>query len=299
LSILIKNQAQKDLKPAKLIDFITEGDEIKIYIGYNDNNRLEFEGYIKRINEKLPLELELEDELYLLRRTYLKKNFKVAPVKDVLNYILDNLYSQQGLRLYLQPDAQLPNMKVNNFYMKEGCTGIQALQALQDCTVVLHSYLVTLNGKKTLYCGLVYGLQLNTINYVFRRNTIDINDLKYNRPEDRTFKVNVRWVKSNGKVKQYTFGDPHGDLNKVEIQGDHWSDASINTYAQGVLSGLKSGGYKGSFTTFLLPNAQPGDIANITDPQFPARSGKYYISSVETTFGNGARRKIGVEIKVN
>lgn len=297
LSLLFRNADSQQMERVKLIDKIKEGDKITIWLGYNDKNVKEFEGYIKRINQKMPLELECEDEMYLLRRIRLNKNFKKAQVKEVLQYIVDELKAQEGIQFYLQDADKTPVMEVFNFWMKDGCTGIQALQALENCTL-MGSYLTEIDGRKTLYCGLLYGLQRNTVKYVFTRNTISLDDLKYNQAGDRTFKVEVRHVTNAGKVIKYEFGDNKGEIKKVELQGGEWTADSIKTYAIGVLKGLQSGGYKGKFTTFLIPNVMPGDIGICSDPQFAGRSGNYYISSVTTTFGSGARRIPEIEIRL-
>ena len=295
LSVMFRNNDL--LERVKLIDKIKEGDKVTINLGYNDKNVKEFEGYIKRINPKIPLELEIEDSMYLLRKIRLNKNFKKAQVREVLQYITDELHVQQGVRFVLQPIEQMPAMEVYNFFMREGCDGIAALQALQDVTVVLQCYLTEIKGVKTLYCGFMYGLKKQTIKYVFNRNTISLDELKYNQPAIRSFRVEVRVVNSAGKVKKYQFFDKHGEFKRYEMQGDY-SEESVKKYAEGRLQWLQAVGYKGAFTTFLIPSVEPGDIGACTDNQFRDRSGDYYISSVTTTFGSGGRRKPEIEIRL-
>ena len=89
LSLVYRNSQM--LERIRLIDKIKEGDSIKIDLGYNGKNQTEFTGYIKRINLKQPLELELEDEMYLMRKVRFTKNFKKAQVRDVVKFILDEL----------------------------------------------------------------------------------------------------------------------------------------------------------------------------------------------------------------
>ncbi|MCX6210080.1 MAG: hypothetical protein NTZ59_11455, partial [Bacteroidetes bacterium] len=60
LSYIIRNKNIKE--KVKLIDKIKEGDSINIAIGYDGNNKQCFNGFVKRINPKQPLELELEDK---------------------------------------------------------------------------------------------------------------------------------------------------------------------------------------------------------------------------------------------
>lgn len=291
LSILYRNN--EILERVKLIDKIKEGDKVTINLGYNDDNKKEFEGYIKRINPKMPLELEIEDSMYLLRKIRLKKSFKKNDVKDVITYILDELYQQQGVRFEMYAD--IPKVEVFNFWMNEA-NGITALQELED-KYLLSSYLTEIDGKPTLYVGLMYGLKKKTVKYVFNRNTISLDDLKYNKPGDRTFKVEYVHINEAGRETKYEFGDPKGELDKTVIHGDVSVD-TINHMAASKLEGLKAGGYKGGFTTFLIPNVEPADIGNCSDPQFNERGGNYYISTVTTNFGSGARRKPEIEIKL-
>jgi hypothetical protein len=291
LSVLFRNN--EALERVKLIDKIKEGDKVTINLGYNDDNKKEFEGYIKRINPKMPLELEIEDSMYLLRKIRLKKSFKKNDVKDVITYILDELYNQQGVRFEMYAD--IPKVEVFNFWMNEA-NGVTVLQELAD-KYLLSSYLTEIDGKPTLYVGLMYGLKKQTVNYVFNRNTISLDDLKYNQPGDRSFKVEIRHVNEAGKEKTYSYGDPKGELQKVQIEGN-WTEAALKHYADGVLEGLKAGGYKGGFTTFLIPHVEPADVAKCDDTQFKERSGSYYVSTVTTNFGSGARRKPEIEIKL-
>ena len=291
LSVMFRNNDL--LERVKLIDKIKEGDRVTINLGYNDKNVKEFEGYIKRINPKIPLELEIEDSMYLLRKIRLTRNFKNNDVSEVIRFMLDQLYSQLGVRFEMYNN--IPKVQVFNFWMNEA-NGVTVLQELED-KYLLSSYLTEINGVKTLYCGLAYGLKKETVKYVFNQNTISLDDLKYNQSSVRSFKVQIRHVNAAGKVKRYYFGDPKGELHKVELGGD-WTEAALKHYADGVLQGLQAGGYKGAFTTFLIPSVEPADIGNCTDNQFPDRSGSYYISSVTTTFGSGARRKPEIEIRL-
>ncbi len=52
-------------------------------------------------------------------------------------------------------------------------------------------------------------------------------------------------------------------------------------------------GYTGTVTCFLEPQFEHGMTAEITDERFPARSGKYYVDTVQGSFGqNGGRQQI-------
>jgi hypothetical protein len=290
LSVLKRNN--KMLERIRLIDTIKEGDKIKIDLGYNGNNKTEFEGYIKHINTKQPLELEIEDDLYLLRKIILKKSFKSASVKDVLNYILKELFDKYGERIELYD--KMPELTVKNFVM-DSCTGIQALQSLVDVYPIFNSYLTTIDGKKILYCGLLYGLQRNRVKLDLNRNTLPPDDLKYDVKELQTYYLKIVNINPDGTKDEYNFGDKKDPEQTFYFNGTHTKE-QLKQLADAQLQQQVTG-YRGGIETFLIPNTQPGDIALITDQQY-SREGRGYIGTVTTTFGSGARRKNEIDISI-
>ncbi len=293
LSVVMKSSDLK-MERIKIIDKIKEGDTISIAFGYNGNNLTEFTGYIRKINPKQPLEIECEDEMYLMRKLFLKKSFPKNDVKDVLQYLSDEVYKMFKIRFKLHDD--IPQVTVKNFLIK-GANGLAVLQELSD-KYLLNSYLVTINGEKVLYCGLTYGLQLQRVKHVLNKNTISIDDLKF-QPNDQTYKIEIRHIPLDGKEIKYEFGDKNGiALIPVRVQGNK-TKAELQHIADAEFEKYKTSGYKGSFETFLIPYVEPGFIDDLTDEQFKDRSGSYYIGTVTTTFNtSGGRRKPEIDIRV-
>lgn len=289
LSVVHRNNQL--LERIKLAEKIKEGDSISIDLGYNGLNKNEFTGYIKRINLKQPLEIECEDELYLLRKTFYKKNFKKNSVKEVLNFLLQGLYDRTGLRLELWD--KMPELTVTNFII-DNKNGVEVLQSIAD-TYFLDSYLTTVDGKKILYCGLSYGLKRDTINYQLDTNTVSHGDLKYDQTEEVKYRVKVINFKNDGSKYEYSYGDKKDQEIQKHYHGN-FTDAELKRMADAEISkGIA--GYRGSIETMLWPDVQPGDIVSIEDKQF-GRSGTGYIGTVTTTFGNGARRKPEIDISL-
>ena len=277
----------------RLADKIKEGDRIVVKLGYDNNNKKEFDGYIRRINPKQPLELELEDQMYLLRKLVLKKSFVKNDVRDILNYLNDELYKKFQVRFKLYDN--MPKVTVDNFLIN-GANGVEVLQELKD-KYLLSTYLTEINNETILYCGLVYGLKKKRVKYQVNRNTINIDDLKYNVGEDRTFNVEVVNHLPSGKVIKWEFGDRNGERIKIYVPGNK-TEAELKHRAEAEIATYKTNGYKGSFETFMIPHIEPGDIAAMEDLQFPDRSGTYYTATVVTRFGvNGGRRKPEIDIR--
>ena len=58
-------------------------------------------------------------------------------------------------------------------------------------------------------------------------------------------------------------------------------------------------GYEGSFTAWLVPRVEPGDIAELRDADYETKNGSYYVVSTETTFSSGGgSRKITIGKKI-
>ena len=282
------------LEKIKLTDKIKEGDAISLAFGYNGENREEFTGYIKRINPKQPLELECEDEMYLLRKIRLKKAFNKKDVREVLQFIVEAVKAEFGVVIKLYEG--IPAVQVNNFLIN-GANGIAVLQELSD-KYLLSSFLIKVNGELTLYCGLAYGYKSGRVKHVLNRNTISIDDLKYQMGDDRMFKIEIINNRPDGTVKKYVFGDKKGELTKETLPGVV-SEAQAKHYADAILEGLKTASYKGTFETFIFPYAEPGTVSDIIDLQFPARGGAYYIGTVGTSFTvSGGRRKPEIDIRL-
>lgn len=290
LSYVIRNNEIKER--VKLIDKIKEGDTISIAIGYDGNNKNFFNGYIKRINPKHPLELELEDSLYLLRKLELKKSFIKNDVSDVLNYLIDECKKKFGVGFKLYD--KMPKLTVTNFLIN-GANGLSVLQELSD-KYGLSCYLIDDN---TLYCGLTYGIKNKEVKYVLNRNTINVDDLKFTTATDKVYKVKYHHHSKDGKVKSYDFGDKHGDALADQHVYGSFSYDEIKLMANAFLESYKTSGYKGSFKAFLIPQIKVGDIANINDLQFDNRKGNYYVGTTTENFGvGGGNVKIDIDFKV-
>ncbi|HNP24615.1 MAG TPA: hypothetical protein PKM63_21920 [Panacibacter sp.] len=292
LSVVMQNYDLR--KQINLSGLIKEGDSIKIEAGYDNVTRLEFEGYIKRINYTIPLSIECEDELYLFRKMNFKKSFNDAPLKDIIQYIIDELKKQMGLQLEVYKG--MPEFPFKNFLMKNG-NGIDVLQELKD-KYGLNSYLISVDGVKTLYVGLMYGYKTTNVKYVFNRNTIATSDLKYNGFENRRYKATIKNFNPDGTTTTLETGDKDGEQTNVYWFGSHTID-ELRHFAEAQIQMFGMPGYKGSIDTFLTPYVEPGMIANLSDPQFPDRDGNHYVGTVTTTIGSGGgRRKPEVDFKV-
>lgn len=261
------------------------GDSVAIRLGYNGNLKEEFRGFVSKIKPGTPLEIECVDATWTLRRKNLKASFKNTTLKALLEHIL------QGTDIELQ--GEVPGINFKHFYFKN-VSAASAIQQLKD-DYGLAMYLKNFNQ---LYVGLTSATDNVTVVYGLGENIIE-NDLEWVNEDDTAIKVKAVHIRADNTKIEKQYGDEDGELRTLFFY-DLDNGADLEKMALAEAAKYKYNGYKGGFTTFLLPYAEVGNVARLRDKQFSERDGDYLIDKVVTTFGTeGARRKIELGIKVS
>ncbi len=308
---------------------LLRGDQVTVQAGYkylnaagqsvNDIATL-FKGYISKVGSKIPIECEIEDNMWLLKQTPVgTRTFsKINTLSDILSFIL------QGTPFTFNALTQTTFgvFRVGNE------TACQVLQRLQK-TFGFESYF---RGNE-LRCGAIVYLPGEGIpqNFFFQQNIIS-DELEYVRKDDITLsavahntieelsgsftkdgqaktkkvRLEVLVTLKNGvkTVRQINKGDVVPENNEGERRTlfypgattvQQLADLAFNELIKYYYTGLK-----GKFTTFGIPFVQLGDIANIQDPILPERNGQYKIKKVEYSGGiEGLRQEISLDFKIN
>lgn len=258
------------------------GDPVEIRLGYDGQMNTEFIGYVKRLNYKIPLEIECEDEYYLTRSINCVFSKKETTLKQCLSTILP------GIKLGVCADLTLKNFVVNN---KPGSWVLGALKKEYGLTVFFD-----LNGN--LYAGKAHDVQGETVKYLLRYNVIKDDDLKFQLASDIKMKVKAICYYKDGTKIEGELGEDGGE-NKTLYYYDVKDAKELKALAQEELKRYSFDGYRGKIETFLFPYALPGMVAQLEDEVYQERSGNYYIESVDVSFGmSGARRNVEIGIKV-
>lgn len=258
------------------------GDPVEIRLGYDGQMNTEFVGYVKRLNYKIPLEIECEDEYYLTRSINCVFSKKETTLKQCLSTILS------GIKLGVCADLTLKNFVVNN---KPGSWVLGILKKEYGLTVFFD-----LNG--TLYAGKAHDVQGETVKYLLRYNVIKDDDLKFQLASDVKMKVKAICYYKDGTKIEGELGEDGGE-NKTLYYYDVKDAKELKALAQEELKRYSFDGYRGKIETFLFPYALPGMVAQLEDEVYQERSGNYYIESVDVSFGmSGARRNVEIGIKV-
>lgn len=274
-------------KAINIEDKIKVGDAVEIELGYNNDLKPEFKGYLKAIKtDGGSLTLELEDDIYLFRKSVKDEEMKNASVKN----ILANICSQVGgFSVSCDYDFTYDKFVINN------ATGYDVLKKIQD-EASPNIYL----KDKVLHVHPQYAEIFGEARFDFSRNIErDGTDLKYKSEDERKLLVVVEGTDETGATVSVEKGTTGGDKMTLKLPGVS-SKSSLEQKAQSVLDQKVYTGYEGSFQSWLIPYVDAGYKVSITDPDYEIKDGTYYVISVETTFSkDGGVRKITLGKKIS
>lgn len=259
------------------------GDKITITGAYHPNETVVFTGYISKINNNVPIELQCEDEMFLLKQTispnltYKSVNLRTLVAKMLTNTSLP----------FKAINAELGPIRL------QGASVGKVLQTLRD-QYGLYSYFV----DGVLRVGLAYyPNEANTGVFLFELMVKDGMNLTYLKKDDVKVQVKGIIIKDNAR-EEYIYGDATGDTRTVFQYGGTKSDLDLK--CNSFLEQSNYTGYYGGFRTFLEPIMKPGDYALVDSYKYPERKGKYLIKEVSTTISTseGGKQTIELERKI-
>ena len=331
LSFFGKNRNIAGFNGAPLL---MRGDKVKVeafYIYWDENlnekkteKRVIFEGYITKIHAQIPVEIEVEDNMYILKQLPMTNGAYSAGVS--LEDILSNALTGTGLTV-----NQLTSTKLtwdNSLLIVDNITVAQFLEKLRK-DAFLHCYF---RGTELRVGSIVYiEAEATTKTFEFQENIIS-SELNFVRKDDIVLSAvasnhikeltgkttkdghaktkNTRievlvWFDRAGKFKSKTI--KKGDKPDANIDGErrtfHFLEAKTTDdlikLAKTSLEKYYYTGFKGSFTTFGTPAVQFGDNAEIINKLLPEQNGTYKIKAVDISGGvNGFRQKIELDFKI-
>jgi len=267
----IKEGAVKSLQRKNIREFISEGDIVTIEIGYDDDNKLVFTGYLTDIGADVPLVLECEDEMWQLRKEKHKKTYKQVNLLDLLKDIAP------GYEYDIVDNIALGKFIVAN------STAYEVLEALRQDYLLFSRF-----ENKVLKVGFASDIIPNKVHSInLNRNVKDISDLKFVRKDKVNLQINAISIQSDGSRITKTVGESGGDVRSLHLNPNLTQEA-VDNQALKEFNSLHWDGYRGTLKTFGEPVIKSGEAVNITDNNYSnsERKGKYLIESNEITFEN-------------
>ena len=270
----------KDKKVGESVQTATQfsrGDKISIWLAYNNDFKLELEGFIYRINYKTPLEIECEGYEFQLRRPCETKTWAKTTMLEVLNYII------KGTDIVLSDN--IPAINFTKYIIPANITCLEALQVLKE----KYGVAVFFMGK-TLYAGLAYVIDNGTVKYKLGYNTINADDLKYRNADDVSLKIKAVWIKPDNTKVEAEVGDKEGSQRTLFFYNVS-SLSELKKLATEEIKKYKYSGYEGKITTFLQPFATVGMKGKLSDTKYQERDGTYYITKTTVKADKGGGRR--------
>lgn len=283
-------------------------------------------GYVSRVSSAIPIEIEIEDNMWLLKQTPVDtRTFKST---DSLNIILKSLIDKCNSIYKTSFTVNALSKTTFGSFTMGNETACQVLQRLQK-TYGFESYF---RGDE-LRCGAIIYIptEARTSTFTFQEDIIE-SDLQYVRKDDITLSAIAKNTieERTGQITKDGFektkrkrlevlvtlrdntkttrviksGDVVPENNEGERRTFHFpgakttqelSDAAFNELTKYYYTGLK-----GSFTTFGLPFVRQGDNVVLKNPILPEQDGTYKVKKVEYSGGiNGMRQVIHLDFKIN
>ena len=264
---------------------LNEGDEVLIRLGYDEDLKDEFAGYLESVTtDNGTIKINCEDELFKYRKDVANKEFTNTGVKQILQYVNKQV---GGFELSCDYDFRYNKFTIYN------ATGFDVLKKIQEDTKAN----VYLKGK-TLHIHPQYSETGATVIYDFSEN-IEKADLKYRDEKKRKVLVEVEGSKKDGTVVKATVGTAGGDKITMKMPGVNDYN-TLKKMAENQLAIKSYTGYDGNISGWLIPFVEHGDLAELRDREYPEKNGKYYIISVQTSVSqNGGERKITLGKKIS
>lgn len=256
---------------SKVKDVFKRGDEVIIQLGYNGNLKTEFKGYVTRVSADIPIKIECEDAMYLLKKVPVNTSLKQTNVADLIKKIVPSNFKIDVL------DVSIGTKRFKK------TTVAKVLEYLQE-EYNIYSYIKNFN---TLVVGKVYSDDDIEVNYEFNKNVID-NKLKYRSKDEIQIKIEAVSTLKNGEKIEVTVGDEDGEVRRLSYY-DIKVEAEIKRLAIIDYDKFKIDGFKGDITTWGVPSVTHGTKANLKSPRYPDRNGTYYIKHVTKIFDDSPK----------
>jgi hypothetical protein len=270
---------------------IKRGDKVTVALAYDTLGKAHYKKtfYVAKVKNNIPVEIELEDEMFLLKKGSVSASIKGAKLSTVLGKLgLTNSF--KGL------DIDIGDFRFDRL------SPAAVLDKLRKDYQIKSYYR---DGK--FYAGLAFYPNIQRDVTVEMREDVVDNSLDYLNKEERYVHVTATSIlkvltKTKKGTKNKTIKVAVGDFDGEERTMHFYnikSEEALKAIANQELDKFKYSGYSGTLTTFGYPLISFGDKLKIVDKLYKDRSGIYLVKSVKMKFGvNGFRQEIEIEGKI-
>lgn len=216
---------------------LKRGDEVTVWLGYDDELQFAFNGFITTIGLKTPITITCEDYMFKLKQQEAKKlAYKSVTLEQLLKDqnlgIKYRVFGEQNIGQYRVTADTVSGL----FGHLKDHGGIRSFVRIE-------------NGEPVLFCGVLFDKE-KTHKQAFATglNIIDDTQLKVQNAADVKIKVKAVSLMPNNKKIRVEVGDTDGETRTVHTYNKQ--EKELKAWAEQELKRLKRDGLVGSFTTF-------------------------------------------------
>ena len=319
-----------------LVPLFLRGDKVQIEAGYKYFNKtgrevidtgIMFTGYISKVHSKIPIELELQDNMWLCKQTPAPtKTFTASDtLEDILQVLIDAVNKTH--------DTKFTRLAITKTTFGEFIIGSETVAQVLQRMQKQYGFEFYFRGDQLRGGVLIYiESEAQEQQFSFQQNIIS-DELEYRRKDDLVLSVkayNTLTVETgetckdgskktkkkrievlvtikNGR-RQKDIVIKAGESFPQDIEGetttyfntDAKNAEQLGNMAYDHLIKYYYDGFRGSFTTFGIPFVRQGDNARVSDNILPERNGLYKIKKVEYSGGiNGLRQTVTLDYRIN
>ncbi len=284
-NLVVKRDGQQDsLEGKKVRDFIKVGDRVQIKLGYDDELKSEFTGYITKIGADAPLVIHCEDEMWQLKQNKITKSYKQVKLLTLLQDIAPG-YEYEVI----------DNISLGKFRIDKA-SAYEVLSQLQKKYGLFSRF-----TGKVLHVGFPVSIKPSVKHPInLNRNVrAQRSDLKFVSKDDLKVMIKAISLNNDGSRLSADFGDKNGAVRTLHFTGKTLQE--LKELAEKNYKSLSFDGFQGKLPTWGLPRIKAGDAVSITDPAYNGEhDGTYLNEAVQIKFNGseGFKRENTLSMKL-
>lgn len=272
--------ADLSVKPIK--DVIKVGQPVVIQLGYNKRLKTYFKGYVKHVKPGIPIEIECEDDMWVMKRRPVTRKIYNGSLKQMLGELLPNVECdvfdtklQKGYACINDAQGTVADVlqKVKQTF------GLTPFFRLVPDSTAADGAKVVLNVGKP-YSGSDV-LKEKPVVYRLHENTKG-DSLKYVYAEDNPIQIKGIVTVADGKdlVEEYP-----KNLFEASVKTRHFFNIdreTLKTLVKAEWARANIDRYDGSIQAFGEPFIRHGVVCRIVDDVYEKRDAMYFVDAVNT-----------------
>jgi len=285
------------------------GNKVEVALSYHPNEEKKvFQGYLSRVKPGIPMVLECEDAMWLLKQVPMNCSSKEPITLGKLFSEFDKAIGEAGgdseflnnlKEIKFDSSDEFKETELGKFRSGQGQSITSVLDDLKK-KFGFHSWV----RENTVYVvGATYYKTIDSEPSTFGfQSDIISSELEYKDEDD--VKITITGISVLDKPEdpttdkiEVTAGDTGGQQKLLYFHNMKKGD--LQTKVDGIVPDYKYTGFFGAFLTFGEPTVFHGGRVELEDKKEKTRNGIYLIKGVEYSFGMGGfRQKIKLGAKI-